>query len=179
MSNLRVTIIRQCKTTPTRWKRYPAALENNGKPKPDGAVWVKKLNQEMNYPVGYYQIRWYDGRKTTYKTVGEDPTKALAEWRRQKKLLQSAAESDTASGVVTSKPPKVPAGAVTLRLPQSLLKSCKVIAQQERTTLEEWLLTVVAREVGHLSAHAKTKTRAKGKRKPPLAPNPNGSHDGK
>ncbi|HEV2175410.1 MAG TPA: hypothetical protein VGR71_17675, partial [Nitrospira sp.] len=92
MSNLKVGLVRLCKT-PAGWKRYPAVFGKNGRLKP-GVVQVN--GRERDYPVGRYQVRWYEGRKTTYKDVGDHPMEALNEMRRTAHLLIARDESKSA-----------------------------------------------------------------------------------
>jgi integrase len=91
MSNLKVGLVRLCKT-PEGWKRYPAVFGKNGRIKP-GVVLVN--GKEKEFP-GRYQVRWYEGRKTTYKDVGDHPMEALNQLRRQSHLLVARDESKAA-----------------------------------------------------------------------------------
>lgn len=83
MPNLKTVLVRLCKT-PEGWKRFPVVYGKNGRIKPD-AVLVH--GRERDYPVGRYQVRWYEGRKTTYRDVGDHPMEALAALRQQSQLL--------------------------------------------------------------------------------------------
>lgn len=92
MSNLKVGLVRLCKT-PEGWKRYPAVFGKNGRIKP-GVALVD--GREKEFPVGRYQVRWYEGRKTAYKDVGDHAMEALNQMRRQSHLLLARDESKAA-----------------------------------------------------------------------------------
>lgn len=92
MSNLKTSLVRLCKT-PAGWKRYPAVIGKNGRIKPGVALVDGK---EREFPVGRYQVRWYEGRKTSYKDVGDHPMEALNAMRRQAHLLLARDESKAA-----------------------------------------------------------------------------------
>lgn len=75
--------MRLCKT-PKGWRRYPAVFAKNGRLK---ANLVLEAGEEKEYPVGRYQLRYYEGRKPVYKDVGESASEALAARTRQANLL--------------------------------------------------------------------------------------------
>lgn len=83
MPNTRVVLMRLCKT-PKGWRRYPAVFAKNGRLK---ANFVLEAGEEKEYPVGRYQLRYYEGRKPVYKDVGEIPSEAIQARIRQVNLL--------------------------------------------------------------------------------------------
>lgn len=104
MSNLKVGLVRLCKT-PEGWKRFPAVFGKNGRIKP-GIVLVN--GREREFPVGRYQVRWYEGKKTTYKDVGDHPMEALNALRRQSHLLLARDESKAAGVEISEGIERVP-----------------------------------------------------------------------
>jgi len=95
MSNLKVTVVKLCKT-PEGWKRYRVVFGKNGRIKP-GVVLIDGVEREAP-PGGRFQVRWYEGRKTTYKDVGMNAADAMAAMQRQAQLLM-ARDSSKAAGV--------------------------------------------------------------------------------
>ncbi len=83
MPNTRVILMRLCKT-PKGWRRYPVVFAKNGRLKSNV---VLEVGEEREYPVGRYQLRYYEGRKPVYKDVGENASEALAARTRQANLL--------------------------------------------------------------------------------------------
>lgn len=81
MSNLKVSLIRKCKT-PSGWRRYPIAMSANGRVKPDT---VLVQNSEVCYPEGHYELRSYVGSKVVYARVNGNPSDALAAMKRAQK----------------------------------------------------------------------------------------------
>ncbi|RZU39342.1 tyrosine-type recombinase/integrase [Edaphobacter modestus] len=74
MANKAVTLHRRVKT-PDGWKRYPAAMSPNGRVKPNT---VKVGDIEVSYPVGSYELRSFEGKKTVWKRIEGGPSEALA-----------------------------------------------------------------------------------------------------
>ena len=103
MPNTRVVMMRLCKT-PRGWRRYPAVFAKNGRLKPnivfDGGV-------EREYPVGRYQLRYYDGRKPVYKDVGENPSEAIQARIRQVNLLLTKQTAEAAGVKIEEAPRRV------------------------------------------------------------------------
>jgi hypothetical protein len=134
MPNKEVAVVRNCKT-PKGWKRYPVVYDKKGKIRP-GFVMVS--GEAQRFLVGRYHVRWYEGRKTVYKDVGDDPRRALLELRRQSERLLSASEAQREELIVS--------------FPRSVLKRAKDIARDDGATLEAWLLTVIAQKIGSIDA---------------------------
>lgn len=109
--------------------------DKNGKLKPG---FVLMNGEEKQLPIGRYQVRWYEGRRTVYKDVGNDPRRALLELRRQSELLLATNEAQTEE--------------LILSFPKSVLKRVKEIAREDGATLEAWLLSVVAQKIGSIDA---------------------------
>jgi integrase len=78
-----VSLLWMCKTA-TGWKRYPAAMGRNGKIRPHHA---QVGEEQIDFPVGHYELRSYQGRKTVFKNVGRDASLAYAELLHEKKNL--------------------------------------------------------------------------------------------
>jgi integrase len=91
MANLKVTLVRQCKTE-KGWRRYPAVIGKNGRVKP-GVVLVD--GEERTYP-GHYELRSYVGSKMVYKKVEGNASDALA---ARDRALGVALAKDTAVAV--------------------------------------------------------------------------------
>ena len=62
-----------CKTD-SGWRRYPVVMGRNGKLRPGFAL-VK--GEPVFYPEGHYLLRTYQGTKTVYQNVGNNPADAL------------------------------------------------------------------------------------------------------
>jgi integrase len=94
MANKTVTLVRLCKTA-SGWRRLPVVMGRNGKLRPGFAL----VNGEPTFmPEGHYEIRTYQGTKTLYKNVGDDPAEALAAQQRESHLLK-VKDSAKAAGV--------------------------------------------------------------------------------
>jgi integrase len=95
VGNKKVTLVRYCKTE-KGWRRLPVFCSRNGRVRPGYAL----VNGEpAHYPVGHYELRFYEGSKPVYKNVGEDAAEALAAHQRYVHLL-SARESASGAGAV-------------------------------------------------------------------------------
>jgi integrase len=73
MANKAVGLVRLCKTD-SGWRRLPVVMGRNGKLRPGFAL-VK--GSPVFYPEGHYLLRTYQGTKTVYQNVGNNPTDAL------------------------------------------------------------------------------------------------------
>jgi integrase len=87
MANVQVTLIWRCKTE-KGWRIFQALFGGNGRPRKG---WVKVGNppQECHYPEGLFQLRYYEGDKVVYRSVGPDANKALDAMRVQENLLKT------------------------------------------------------------------------------------------
>jgi integrase len=83
MANRKVILVRRCKT-PDGWQRYSVVIGENGRVKPG---FVKVAGQEIEYPVGYYEIRKYVGKKLVYLNAGENAADALQELQKETHLV--------------------------------------------------------------------------------------------
>jgi integrase len=94
-----VTLVWMAKTE-SGWKRFPVVTGRNGRVK-KGAV----LNEgkEVIYPDGYFQLRYYEDRKTKYRNVGVNATEAVNECDRLQ-LLSNAKASAMSAGVTVNEP---------------------------------------------------------------------------
>jgi integrase len=90
----KVSLVRLCKTD-EGWKRYPVVIGGNGRLKPN---YVSVDGVPMEFKQGYYQLRYYQGPKLVYESVGNDAPKALAALEK-KRLTFAAKESASAAGV--------------------------------------------------------------------------------
>jgi len=87
MANTTVTLHRKCKT-PEGWRYLPAAMSANGKVKPNK---VKVDGFEIDYPIGHYVLRSYDGPKTVWTRVTGGATEALADLKTAAKRANAVA----------------------------------------------------------------------------------------
>jgi hypothetical protein len=62
--------------TPGGWKRYPAAIERNGKVRPR---YAQVGGAQQLFETGHYECRHLEDGKTVWKNVGEDASIARAE----------------------------------------------------------------------------------------------------
>lgn len=121
--------------------------DEDGKLKP-GFV-LLKTGEEVEFPIGRYHVRWYEGRKTTYKDVGDDPKRALAEMRRQSESLKAHHDAE--------------ADGVMVYFPRSLQKRIKEIAHEEGVTPAAWISIVVAAKIGAIDDGGKPPKNGKRK----------------
>jgi integrase len=87
MANTQVTLIWRCKTE-AGWRQFKAVMGANGRPK-KGVVMDGDPPQEVQYPQGSFQLRYYEGNKMIYKNVGPDTGKALDEKYKLENLLKT------------------------------------------------------------------------------------------
>jgi integrase/recombinase XerD len=83
MANTTVSIFIVFKEN-SRRRTVSAAYAGNARLKP---LIGKSKNRELPCPNGCYFIRWYEGRKQHWKSVGPDPTEALLGQQRQERVL--------------------------------------------------------------------------------------------
>jgi integrase len=83
MANRKVALVRRCKT-PDGWNRYPVVIGKNGRLRPG---FVKVGGREIEYPVGYYEVRKYVGKKLVYVNVGDQTSDALQELQQETHLI--------------------------------------------------------------------------------------------
>ena len=97
MPNSKVTLVRRCKTD-EGWKFYLAAIGRNGRVRPDYAVVDGK---QICFPIGHYELRFYEGRKLRYENVGENAANALnAKLAKEKRLKAKTAANDAGVALV-------------------------------------------------------------------------------
>ena len=104
MANVRVKLLWLCKTE-AGYRRYPVLLAQNGRPR----TGVVKVNgKEQKYPQGQFQLRYYEGRKAVYKTLGTDPVEALNGLRQftSVRRLKRDAESEGVELVTSDDAPQ-------------------------------------------------------------------------
>jgi integrase len=113
-------------------------MGRNGKLRPGFAM----VNGEPAFmPEGHYELRTYQGTKTVYKNVGDDPTEALAAQRRESHLLK-VKDSAKAAGVEIVGDSSA---RIVLRLKadeyveRNLAKGQKVAAHHNRIAIESFL----------------------------------------
>ena len=92
MANKKVTLQMYVKTA-EGWRRFPAAYAKNGRVRPKYAL-VDGV--PMHFPEGHYEIKYYKGRKTVQRNVGEDAQAAEQARDREANLL---AVRDTAGAI--------------------------------------------------------------------------------
>jgi integrase len=95
MANRKVILLRYCKT-PKGWRRYPVAMGGNGRIRPN---YVLVDDKPREYTEGHYQLRFYEGAKPIYRSVGNNAQDALIERNKQAQLL-IARDAAVASGTV-------------------------------------------------------------------------------
>jgi len=100
MANVRVSLVRRCKT-PTGWKFLPVAMSANGRLKANA---VTDNGAEVIYPQGYYVLRHYEGRQLVWtrlrNAAGDDvsPSEAMAALTLAAKKAKVSRDA-TAAGV--------------------------------------------------------------------------------
>lgn len=68
----KVTVLRQCKTE-KGWRRFPVVWNK-------GAIIPNRVlceNEERDFEVGYYQLRYFVEGRTIIENIGNDPVKAM------------------------------------------------------------------------------------------------------
>jgi integrase len=137
MANLKVTLVRLCKTA-EGWRRYPAAIGPKGKVKP-GIVLV--AGKEVHYPNGRYQLRSYEGSRMVYKDVGLHAADAVVAQKRKTNLLKLR-DVSVKAGV---KPPEEASDRINLQAAYERFvqaaedRGSVVAAQHYRSGLREFL----------------------------------------
>jgi integrase len=102
MANTNVTLLWRCKTD-AGWRRYPALFAKNGRPRP-GVVVVN--GDELAYPVGRFQLRYYEGSHQLYEDAGENPTDAMHAQKRLELNLMARAAAEDAGVKIEENSPK-------------------------------------------------------------------------
>ncbi len=121
MANKKVTLQLYAKTA-NGWRRYPAAYSKNGRVRPKYAL-VDGV--PMHFPEGHYEIKYYKGRKTVQRNVGEDAQAAEQARDREANLL-AVRHTAGAIGVKVLEEPgertwqKKPGGSFRLRKTEAL-----------------------------------------------------------
>lgn len=100
MPNSTVTLMRRCQT-PKGWRRYPVAVGNNGRIRPE---YVLIDGKQVHCPNGHYVLRFYRGAKVRYENAGENAATALTLKLAKEKLLTAKTAAEDA-GIVL---PEVP-----------------------------------------------------------------------
>jgi integrase len=100
MPNSRVTLMRRCKTE-NGWKHLPVAKGRNGRIRPD---YVLVEGQQVCYPEGYYELRFFEGRKLRYENVGTNAARALNALLAKEKLLRAKTAAQDAGVVLVEVP---------------------------------------------------------------------------
>lgn len=103
MANLKVSLLRQCKTE-NGWRRYPAVVGKNGRVKPN---YVIVAGEEKEFKTGYYQLRTYSGTRTIIKSVGARADEALVALNKEVRLMM-ARETASQAGVQIMEEPERP-----------------------------------------------------------------------
>ena len=106
MANTTVTLMRRCRTE-NGWKHHPVAMGKSGRVRPEYAL---VDGEPIHFPIGHYELRFYEGRKPRYVNVGKNAADALAARDAKEKLLAAK----TAAHEAGVKLPEVP-GRVYLR----------------------------------------------------------------
>jgi len=100
-ANRKVTLIRCGKVAGLSWRRGPLVKAKNGRIRPD---YMRLKGKEFFCPLGKYEIRYYKGRKSLHKPVGNDLDVALTAFSLfEKKLQYEALQRDL--GITAQKLP--------------------------------------------------------------------------
>jgi integrase len=89
MANLKVTLVRLCRTE-KGWRRYPPMVGKNGRLRPK---WVLVNGHPQEFPEGRYQLRTYQGSRMIYRDVGEDAAAAATAQIKAEHILAAKAEA--------------------------------------------------------------------------------------
>ena len=100
MANTQVTLIWRCKTE-QGWRQFKALMGKNGRPRKG---WIMVDDQERNYPEGTFQLRYYEGDKMVYKSVGPESNKALDAMHVQANLLKTRVTAAAAGVQIVEDP---------------------------------------------------------------------------
>jgi integrase len=85
MANRKATLIRYGKVAGVGWRRGPLVKARNGRIRPD---YMLLKGKEVYCPLGKYEIRYYEGRKSLHKPVGNDLDVAFTAFSLFEKKLQ-------------------------------------------------------------------------------------------
>jgi integrase len=102
LANSQVTLIWRCKTD-AGWRQFKAVTGGNGRVR-KGVVMVGDPPVERHYPEGTYQLRYYEGNKMVYKTVGPESKKAMDEKAVLENLLKTRITAAAAGVQVVEDP---------------------------------------------------------------------------
>lgn len=92
MANTNVTLLWRCKT-PSGWRRYPALFAKNGRPR---TGWVFAGGRDMQFPLGRFELRYYEGNRQLFQDAGDDPTEAMHVRERQARKLIAKVSAERA-----------------------------------------------------------------------------------
>jgi site-specific recombinase XerD len=95
MANMVVALMRRVKTD-AGWRYYPAAYHKNGRVKPAMAI-VDGL--EVMHEIGHYELRYNEGAKLVFKTLGDAPAADAENARRQKERELEAITKASRAGI--------------------------------------------------------------------------------
>lgn len=103
MPNTTVTLMRRCQTE-HGWKYYPVVMGKKGRVKPDHA---RVNGKAVHFPVGHYELRFYEGRKLRYENVGNNAADALTAMLAKEKMLTAKTAARDAGVTLPEVPGRV------------------------------------------------------------------------
>ena len=103
MPNVTVTLMRRCQTK-HGWKYYPVVMGKKGRVKPD---YARVNGKAVHFPVGHYELRYYEGRKPRYENVGNNAADALTAMLAKGKMLTAKTAARDAGVTLPEVPGRV------------------------------------------------------------------------
>jgi integrase len=103
MPNTTVSLMRRCQTA-DGWKYYPAVMGKKGRVKPD---YARVNGRAVLFPVGHYELRYYEGRKPRYENVGNNAADALTAMLAKEKMLTAKTAARDAGVTLPEVPGRV------------------------------------------------------------------------
>lgn len=138
MPNTTVTLMRRCRTE-DGWKFYPAATGKNGRIRPEYVVIDGK---QVRFPIGHYELRFYEGRKLRYENVGENAATALnAKLSKEKLLKAKTAAKDAGVTLIETPGRKYLRRAATLYIQDRKDAGAMEAARQAENVTDEFMAT--------------------------------------
>jgi integrase len=95
--------MRRCQTE-DGWKYYPVVMGKKGRVKPD---YARVNGKAVHFPVGHYELRFYEGRKLRYENVGNNAADALTAMLAKEKMLTAKTAARDAGVTLPEVPGRV------------------------------------------------------------------------
>jgi hypothetical protein len=92
MPNRATNLVILVKTESGAWSRYPIVTTNNGSLRKG---WAMVDGDEVHFASFTYQMRWYEGKRLVYKTMGKDTADVMAKFKIARSTRTAQADGVT------------------------------------------------------------------------------------